>query len=262
MRTGQPSPGTENTLSDPSKSLSHAFSALAIAPVGDGISVVTLHETELQPSLCHPEEIALLRGNVAAKRRNEFALGRCAAHLALHKSGETTFSPVLQKTGREPAWPSGFVGSITHCGCWAIAAVAKADSVDSIGIDLEDSSAILVDEMIDLVCTEAERASIFGVGDAKQALAAVFSAKEAAYKALFPVYQKFFDFHAIELLWLPQHGIFIGTLRKELATDFPSGYCVRIGCQHHANMVFTHAVVRNPVGTTNVTRRAAFGNKA
>lgn len=232
------------TASDVSQRSLPETSVLAFAPARD-VSVVTLHETQLQPSLCHPEEIALLRGNVAAKRRNEFALGRCAAHLALQKSGETTFSPILQKTGREPAWPSGFAGSITHCGEWAIAAVAKTDAVNSIGIDLEDCSAILVDELVDLVCTEAERASLFGAGNAKRELAAVFSAKEAAYKALFPIYRKFFDFHAIELLWLPAHGFFVGTLREELASGFPPGYCVRIGCRHHADLVFTHAIVRN-----------------
>jgi enterobactin synthetase component D len=237
--------GANTTASDSSHRRLRGVAPLALAPIGDGISVVALHETQLGMSLCHPEELALLRGNVVPKRRNEFALGRSAAHLALHKAGAATSAPVLQKAGREPAWPSGFVGSITHCGEWAIAAAAKAGSVNSIGIDLEDSSAILVDEMIDLVCTESERALMFGAGDAKQKLAAVFSAKEAVYKALFPIYHTFFDFHAVELLWLPDHRLFVGTFHEQLVTDFPSGYSVRIGCQCHANLVFTHAIVRN-----------------
>ncbi|HTZ73408.1 MAG TPA: 4'-phosphopantetheinyl transferase superfamily protein [Candidatus Aquilonibacter sp.] len=245
MTIGLPSPATEPAPNDPSKSRATPISPLAFAPVGDGVSVVALYETQFEPSLCHPDELALLRGNVVSKRRNEFSLGRCAARLALQNSGYKTFSPLLQKVGREPAWPTGFVGSITHCGKWAIAAAAKADSVHSIGIDLEDSSAILVDEMIDLVCTEAERTLMFGTRSPKQELAAVFSAKEAAYKALFPICHKFFAFHAIELLWLPERCIFIGTLREELAADFPPGYCLTIGCQHHADFVFTHAVVRN-----------------
>ncbi len=215
---------------------------LRLAPIAEGISLIALHETQLDASLVRREELELLSDHAVPKRRNEFALGRCAARLALRECGEMTSAPVLQ-SGREPVWPTGFVGSITHCAGWAAAAVARSDSFKAIGIDLEDSSAIPVNEIVDLVCTERERATVFGEANPQEALAAVFSAKEAVYKALFPICRSFFDFHAVELIWLPDSHSFIGTLRQELAVDLPAGYHFRIGCQRDGKFVFTHVAI-------------------
>ena len=209
-----------------------------------GISLITVHQTQLDIALCHPDELTLLRGNVAPKRHDEFALGRYAARLALRKSGWSQFAPVLRKESRGPAWPNGFVGSITHCGEWAAAAVARYGDIKSIGIDLEDTRAVPVDQIIDLVCSEGERSMMAG-GHAQQKLAAIFSAKEAAYKALFPLCETFFDFHAVELIWVPESSSFIGTLRQELTADLHAGYCLRIGLQRRDNFVFTQAVIAN-----------------
>ena len=217
---------------------------LSFDPMAEEISFITVHKTQLDIALCHPDELTLLHGNVAPKRHDEFALGRYAARLALQKSGWDQFAPLLRKECREPAWPTGFVGSITHCGEWAAAAVARYAGIKSIGIDLEDARAVPVDQIIDLVCSEGERSMMAG-GHAQQKFAAIFSAKEAAYKALFPLCHTFFDFHALELLWVPESRSFIGTLRQELTADLHAGYRLRIGVQRRGDFVFTQAVITN-----------------
>jgi enterobactin synthetase component D len=225
--------------------LSHpaGISSLRFRSLGAQITLVALHEKRLDCCSCAPEESSLLRANVVNKRRIEFALGRAAAHLALLGAGHTHRTPLLQQTSREPAWPAGFVGSITHCESWAVAAAARAESLKSLGIDLEDVEAVPHEEIADLVCSDVEREWVFRGGNSKRKLTMLFSAKEAVYKALFPLCQKFFDFHAIELTWFPQSNSFSGVLREELNLEFPVGYRMEIGCQQRANFVFTHVTI-------------------
>jgi 4'-phosphopantetheinyl transferase N-terminal domain len=81
-----------------------------------------------------------------------------ALRLGLHLSGGVEDPPpVLQGLGREPAWPQGIVGSITHCGPWAIAAVASSESIEALGIDLEDYRVVPHEEMADLICRDSEK---------------------------------------------------------------------------------------------------------
>lgn len=215
---------------------------LRVRPIGNTVCLAVLHESRSEHLSCHPGEIALLPEKMAPKRRKEFALGRCAARLALRRAGNRDNSPVLQR-GREPIWPCGFVGSITHCETWAIAAAAKTGVLKSIGIDLENAEAIRVEEIIDSVSTEAERIWVLRNGYAQMKLASLFSAKEAVYKALFPLCRQFFDFQAIELAWCSERQLFHGTLRIGLTRDLPAGYELEIGCQRLGNFVFTHTVI-------------------
>ncbi|WP_234705049.1 4'-phosphopantetheinyl transferase family protein [Sinorhizobium meliloti] len=69
-------------------------------------------------------------------RRREFSIGRACARAALSKLG---FPPSAIPTGpnREPLWPSGVVGSITHCAGFHAAAVALQKDCVALGIDVE-----------------------------------------------------------------------------------------------------------------------------
>jgi 4'-phosphopantetheinyl transferase EntD len=60
------------------------------------------------------EEASLLGPGSVEKRWREFAAGRSCARKALAASGHAPVA-VLQGAGREPVWPQGIVGSITHC---------------------------------------------------------------------------------------------------------------------------------------------------
>jgi 4'-phosphopantetheinyl transferase EntD len=121
------------------------------------------------------------------KRRNEFRAGRAAAREALAQIGSAP-AAILAHPQRDPIWPAGFIGSITHCEqlALALAVTAPAQMYDAVGIDLEDDSA-LPQHLSATVCRADERPqrralAQFGVDHAKLC----FVAKEAVFKAIFP----------------------------------------------------------------------------
>lgn len=144
--------------------------AIAVESPGDGAV----------PPLWPEEERAL--GQAVARRRREFAVARACAHIALDRLGAPP-QPLLPGRCREPCWPAGVVGSITHCAGYHAAAVAWRRMLPAIGIDAEVHAALPagVDEV---VMTAEERALFPGTGGAHWDCV-VFSAKESAFKAWF-----------------------------------------------------------------------------
>ena len=70
-----------------------------------------------------PEEEPLV-ARAVDKRRREFAAGRACARRALEQLGLPA-SPILAGPRREPLWPPGVVGALTHCR--GIAAIISDD---------------------------------------------------------------------------------------------------------------------------------------
>src|ERR1700692_4432176 len=64
------------------------------------------------PAALLPDEKQYHRGAVQ-KRAEEFAAGRACAHRLLAEFGIVDF-PVKVAADRQPLWPEGLVGSITH----------------------------------------------------------------------------------------------------------------------------------------------------
>jgi 4'-phosphopantetheinyl transferase EntD len=60
-----------------------------------------------------PVELAFV-ARAVPQRRAEFATARHCARNALAEL-EVAPAPILTGANREPVWPHGFVGSITHC---------------------------------------------------------------------------------------------------------------------------------------------------
>ncbi|TJZ91994.1 4'-phosphopantetheinyl transferase [Paracoccus gahaiensis] len=116
-------------------------------------------------------------------RLQEFAAGRAAARDALQQAG---LAPCSLPTGldRAPLWPEGAVGSISHAGGWAAAVAARRDAWTGIGLDLE-IAAPMPEDMAALVRAPGDDDG----GLLPPALSAtlVFSLKEAAFKAQFPL---------------------------------------------------------------------------
>lgn len=122
-------------------------------------------------------------------RRAEFAHGRAAARDALEGAGGPRV-PILVGAGREPLWPEGWVGSITHCPGMTAAVAASVEVVAALGIDAE-ILAPLPAEALPLVLHPGERDEAEAMG---LPLVALFSAKEAVHKALFPATRVWMDF--------------------------------------------------------------------
>jgi 4'-phosphopantetheinyl transferase EntD len=89
----------------------------------------------------------------------------------------------------------GFVGSLAHDAQIAVAAVAHADYYLSIGIDVEPAEP-LPREVLPLLGTRAELAELRG--DLVEARV-LFCAKEAVYKALYPLDGVFLSYKDIQV---------------------------------------------------------------
>lgn len=137
------------------------------------------------------EEMAI--ANAVPKRRSEFRAGRRYARAALAGLG-CPDQAILPRPGRDPAWPDGYVGSITHSAGAAIAVAAPEALLDAIGIDLE-SDAPLAPDLARMICRPEEMGpepelARRGIDPGKLR----FVAKEAVYKAIFPRSRRILDF--------------------------------------------------------------------
>lgn len=159
-----------------------------------------------------PEEEAIVAG-ASSRRRREFATGRYCAHQALAKLG-VTGKPVLTGANREPLWPAGIVGSITHCpGYWA-AAVARDDEYASIGIDAEPNLPLpaRVLEVIALPQEVARLPALAAAGPRVCWDRLLFCAKESVFKAWFPVTGRWLGFSDADVVIERAGATFTATL--------------------------------------------------
>lgn len=158
------------------------------------------------PPLLFEEEAVV--ATAGPERRHEFAWGRGCAHIALARLGVAE-APILQGARRQPLWPPGYVGSVTHCVNYCAAAVAHAADILTIGIDAE-SHAPLPQEIVSSVCTPEELRRLPGEQDIAWETV-IFSAKEAIYKAVSVVTGEWLEFRDVEVVLHPGDGRFCGT---------------------------------------------------
>lgn len=145
-------------------------------------------------------------------RAREFATGRACARSAL---GALGIGPceLLSDPHRAPRWPTGIVGSITHCRGMYAAAVASASELSHLGIDAEPNDHLPKD-ILPTVALDAEREWLNGFTDVA-AGRLLFSAKESVFKATFPADQVWRGFRDVEVI-LSADGTF-----KARATQTP-----------------------------------------
>ena len=125
-------------------------------------------------------------------RKAEFAGGRIAARAALDKLGCAPV-PIAVGEGRAPVWPKGFTGSITHTDDMCLAIVGRTAQVRSIGINLDRDSPLPADVIREVALSSELPAG----GDLALAARRLFSAKEALFKAQYPMTGAFIGFHAM-----------------------------------------------------------------
>ncbi|KKW63623.1 4'-phosphopantetheinyl transferase [Mycolicibacterium elephantis] len=145
-----------------------------------------------------PEEEPLIARSVA-KRRNEFVTVRYCARQALSQLGVGPV-PILKGEKGEPRWPDGVVGSLTHCEGFRGAAVAKQGAVRSVGIDAEPHG-VLPDGVLDAISLPTERAELAELPAGLHWDRILFCAKEATYKAWFPVTRRWLGFEDAHIVF-------------------------------------------------------------
>ncbi len=167
---------------------------------------------DVPDAVLYPQEEAVI-SRAVEKRRREFRTVRHCARQALRKLGLPPVA-VLPGEHREPLWPTGIVGSMTHCAGYRAAAVARSRDVLTVGIDAEPHQPLppgvltaiaMADEQIQL-------AKLTAAYDAAHWDRLLFCAKEAVYKAWFPLMQCWLGFHDAAVTIDPVEGTFSARL--------------------------------------------------
>jgi 4'-phosphopantetheinyl transferase EntD len=144
-------------------------------------------------------------GRALPKRVSEFAAGRVCARRALSRFGVEDFA-VLVGAEREPLWPAGYVGSITHTEGLCAAVVAERVRYLGLGIDVERQAAV-GRHLWPSICTPGEVAWLDDSPDRAVDLATlIFAAKEAFYKAQFPLVRERLHFHDVAIRIADRHA--------------------------------------------------------
>jgi 4'-phosphopantetheinyl transferase EntD len=168
--------------------------------------------TDQPGGMLFPEEEAVV-ARAVGKRRREFTTGRVCAHAALARLGLPPV-PIIPGEHGAPQWPAGVTGSITHCDGYRAAAVARVSDVLTLGLDAEPNQS-LPDGVLGVVASSSERARLTGLTATGQAVCwdrLLFSAKEAVYKAWFPLAHQWLDFRQADVTIAPRGGTFTARL--------------------------------------------------
>ncbi|MGH4009953.1 MAG: 4'-phosphopantetheinyl transferase family protein [Pseudonocardiaceae bacterium] len=145
-------------------------------------------------AVLYPQEEAVI-SRAVEKRRREFRTVRHCARQALREIGLPP-AALLSGEHREPLWPPGVVGSMTHCAGYRAAAVARSRDLLTIGIDAEPHQPLppgvletiaLGDELVQIADLAATHSAHWD--------RVLFCAKETVYKAWFPLTQRWLGFH-------------------------------------------------------------------
>ncbi|EHE9876210.1 enterobactin synthase subunit EntD [Escherichia coli] len=143
----------------------------------------TLHFVEFDPVSFREQDLLWLPHyaqlqHAGRKRKAEHLAGRIAAVYALREYGYKCVPAIGEL--RQPVWPTGLYGSISHCGATALAVVSR----QPIGIDIEEVfSDQTAAELTDSIITSAEHRSLVASDlPLSVALTLAFSAKESAFK--------------------------------------------------------------------------------
>lgn len=162
-----------------------------------------------------PGEESLVASAAPGRRREVLTARRCAREALLALGHAPAAIP--RGATREPIWPSGVSGSITHCTGFRGAAVAHTRDVISLGIDAEPH-APLPPRVLGTVTTASDRDLLARLAVSHPEVCwdrLLFSAKESVYKAWFPVAGCWLGFEDASLDIDPESGTFTATILIE-----------------------------------------------
>ena len=163
-----------------------------------------------------PEEEPLVAKSVA-KRRNEFVTVRHCARVALGQLGFPPV-PILKGDKGQPCWPDGVVGSLTHTQGYRGAVVGRSSAVRSVGIDAEPHG-VLPDGVLNAISLPVERHEICALPGGLNWDRILFCAKEATYKAWFPLTERWLGFEDAHITFDVDASGVTGTFVSRILID-------------------------------------------
>jgi len=143
-------------------------------------------------------ERALVAGAVPNRKR-EFSTGRLLARQLLAELGHVDFA-LLRDADRLPLWPANVIGSISHKQNLCIVAIASEHARMGLGVDVEPDEPVKPG-LERMVCRPREREWLESpdANESGRRCRAIFSAKEAVYKAYYPRLREFWGFQDVEV---------------------------------------------------------------
>lgn len=175
--------------------------------------------------------------HAAQKRRREFTTVRGCARAAMARLGIDPV-PILPDAWGAPRWPDGVVGSMTHCNGYRASALAWRRDVVTLGVDAEPN-APLPDGVLDVIAAPAEQLMLRELSETIGGICwdrMLFSAKEAIYKAWYPLTTSWLGFSEVSVHFDPMGGTFIGQLLvpgprtpNGVLRNFPGRWVARAG---------------------------------
>ena len=166
------------------------------------------------------------------KRQAEFFYGRLCAQAALRAQN---CDSVVVGAGRmrEPVWPEGIVGSITHGGALAAAVVLPSSVCHGIGIDIEQIATPEAQLALQRMVVSAREIAVLAPLAKRISLGIlltlVFSAKESFFKATSSDVGGYFGFDAVEVTAIdPKRCEILGCVTRPLCAAWPAKKLVRI----------------------------------
>ncbi len=172
--------------------------------------------------------------NWVIKRKAQFLAGRIAAQDALRaSSAKQDIAEIGIGRSRQPLWPDGIKGSISHDQNISVA-VAQAGKAGGIGIDIQS---VFTDEEtqknINLILSASDQA-LFENGSLdlseNQLATLFFSAKECFFKAAFHEVGEYFDFADVSIIAIDEQA---GQI--QLASNIELSETIKPGKQLTAN---------------------------
>jgi len=141
----------------------------------------------------------LLTTKFGEKRVQDFSTGRFCARKAMEHVG---YEPceILMGGDKQPIWPTGLVGSISHTAALTGAIVGLSSQIKAIGLDIETIGKVNHD-MWELLYTDNERAFLNALppGQVPYYTTLFFSFKESFYKMQHPITNTYLDFMDVEI---------------------------------------------------------------
>jgi 4'-phosphopantetheinyl transferase EntD len=206
-----------------------------------GLAIVARDPRRIPVAMDPQEGIAVK--DAVPRRVAEFHAGRAAARAAMVALGMPP-RPIPMGPDRAPIWPDGLAGSISHSADACVAAVGLRDEWAGVGVDLEEATALdplLVAE----ICTRSEQRWLGQQPPSERGLMAklIFSAKEAAYKAQYPISRVVFGFDVLEITIDRDRTRFEAVFQSSQGS-IPAGAVLVGSYAHAAGLLVTGVAIR------------------
>lgn len=176
----------------PSEARALRDTARRLLPVGFGCAVLPISAPA--PPLLRAEREAMARA--VPKRVHEFALGRAALRQAIAEAGHNLSpdAPIAMRPDRRPDLPAGIRASLSHSDQFCIAIAAPIGGPHP-GVDIEPMDEGRAPEALRQVVEPARSRG------AELPPLLVFSAKEAMFKAQYPLTGQMLDFSDLAMVF-------------------------------------------------------------